>query len=104
MTEAPHPVAAGRRASRHKPGRVLASAALALAFLFVVFPIAWLAQMSLRPNEDILGYRLLFTPTLEHYNSLIEGKFLRYFLNSILSSSLSTAIALLVGTPAAYVL
>jgi multiple sugar transport system permease protein len=105
MSEEPHPVAAGRPASRRKPaGRVLANAALALAFLFVVVPIAWLAQMSLRPNEDILGYRLLFTPTLDHYSSLLEGKFLRYFLNSVLSSSLSTAIALLVGTPAAYVL
>jgi multiple sugar transport system permease protein len=104
MNEEPRRIATGRLAARRKPASILASAALALAFLFVVFPIAWLAQMSLRPNEDILGYRLLFKPTLDHYSSLVEGKFLHYFLNSVLSSSLSTAIALLVGTPAAYVL
>ena len=105
MTEGTRLVKPERRVSwRKRAGRFLNRAALSLVFLFVVLPIVWLAQMSLRPNEDILGYRLLFTPTLDHYGSLVEGKFLRYFANSVLSSSLSTAIALLVGTPAAYVL
>src|SRR5689334_15677271 len=78
--------------------------ALILAMLFVLFPIVWLVQMSFRPNEDILGYRLLFVPTFRHYAALFESQFLRSFLNSVLSSGTSTLIALIVGTPAAYVL
>ncbi len=72
--------------------------------LFVLFPIVWLAQMSFRPDADILGYQLLFEPTLAHYRALVESKFLRSFVNSVVASSVSTAVALLVGTPAAYVL
>jgi multiple sugar transport system permease protein len=89
---------------RRLAGPLLANAALGLVFLFVLFPIVWLVQMSLRPDEDILGYALLFKPTLDHYTSLVESKFLHSFLNSIVSSCLSTVVALLVGTPAAYVL
>ena len=48
----------------------LGDVALALALLFVIFPIVWLVQMSFRPNEDILGYRLLFVPTFQHYRAL----------------------------------
>ena len=62
--------AAGRASPRKRAGRVLANLALAALLLFVLFPIAWLAQMSLRPDEDILGYQLLFEPTLAHYRAL----------------------------------
>jgi multiple sugar transport system permease protein len=94
----------GRASWRKRAGRLLANLALGLVLLFVLFPIVWLVQMSIRPDEDILGYRLLFTPTLAHYSSLIESKFLHSFLNSVVSSCVSTLVALLVGTPAAYVL
>ncbi|HEY7379175.1 MAG TPA: carbohydrate ABC transporter permease [Steroidobacteraceae bacterium] len=94
----------GRASSRKRTGRLLANVALGLVLVFVLFPIVWLVQMSLRPDEDILGYQLLFTPTLAHYASLNESKFLHSFLNSVVASCLSTAVALIVGTPAAYVL
>jgi len=107
MTDAlpvvPNP-AQGRASRRKRLGPVLANVALVAVLLFVLFPIVWLVQMSLRPDEDILGYQLLFTPTLVHYTSLNESKFLHSFLNSVVSSCLSTAVALVIGTPAAYVL
>src|SRR5262252_7870512 len=94
-----------RRASwRRSAHRLLANAALLLVLLFVLFPIVWLVQMSLRSDDDILGYQLLFTPTLAHYGSLFETKFLQSFRNSVVASCVSTAVALIVGTPAAYVL
>jgi len=96
--------AAGRAPSRRRASRLLANAALGLVLVFVLFPIVWLVQMSLRPDEDILGYQLLFTPTLAHYTALNESKFLHSFLNSVISSCVSTAVALIVGTPAAYVI
>ena len=92
----------GGASSRKRAGRWLANAALGLVLLFVLFPIVWLVQMSIRPDEDILGYQLLFTPTLAHYSALVESKFLHSFLNSVVSSCVSTLVALLVGTPAAY--
>jgi multiple sugar transport system permease protein len=102
-TSLPRP-ATGSAWSRKRAGRMLANLALAAMLVFVLFPIAWLAQMSLRPDEDILGYQLLFEPTLAHYRALVESKFLQSFVNSVIASSVSTAVALLIGTPAAYVL
>ena len=107
------PLAVAGRVSGHASGRVTAAEtrgpsarqrALALVLLFVLFPIVWLAQMSLRPDEDILGYRLLFDADSGALQSLVESKFLHSFLNSIVASCVSTAVALVVGTPAAYVL
>jgi multiple sugar transport system permease protein len=95
---------ARRLPRRRRAAHWLTNIALVAALVFVLFPIAWLVQMSLRSDDDILGYRLLFTPTLSHYRSLVESKFLHSFVNSILSSCASTAVALVVGTPAAYVL
>ncbi|HAV63088.1 MAG TPA: carbohydrate ABC transporter permease [Verrucomicrobiales bacterium] len=82
--------------------QVIASSAFAL--LLVMFPFLWLLQMSVRPNADILGYQLRFTPTLDHYRALWSGGFGKSFLNSLVTSTLSTALALVIGTPAAYAL
>jgi multiple sugar transport system permease protein len=72
--------------------------------LLVLFPFIWLVQMSFRPNKDILGYDLLFTPTLAHYKALWTGAFPGSFVNSMISSITSTALALVLGVPAAYAL
>jgi multiple sugar transport system permease protein len=47
---------------------------------------------------------LRFTPTLENYTALWTGQFPASFINSLLASSISTAVSLLLGVPAAYVL
>ena len=70
----------------------------------MLFPFVWLVQMSFRPNKDILGYELLFTPTLAHYRALWTGAFPASFVNSMITSVASTALALLIGVPAAYAL
>ncbi len=76
---------------------------LAVAILLLVMiPFFWMVQMSFRPNDDIFGYELLFSPTIEHYTALWHGNFPTSFLNSVLSSGISTILALIVGTPAAY--
>src|SRR6185295_12495397 len=72
--------------------------------LLVLFPFAWLVQMSFRPNKDILGYELLFTPTLAHYKALWTGAFPSSFVNSTITSISSTVLALVIGVPAAYAL
>lgn len=95
--------------------RVIRGILLALVLLFFLFPIFWIVLMSLRTNEDILRIppRLFFSPTLDNYSALISGKletnagtleiaFMGNLWNSVLLSSLSVALALVLGVPAAY--
>src|SRR3954464_1794496 len=47
---------------------------------------------------------LIFTPTLQNYAALWQGAFPASFVNSLMSASFSTALALILGVPAAYAL
>jgi multiple sugar transport system permease protein len=99
------PATPRRRASwLHRNRRVVGDAATVVLLLLVLFPFLWLVQMSLRPNDDIFGYDLRFNPTFEHYGALRTGTFPRSFVNSVVVSVASTALALLIGVPAAYAL
>ena len=55
--------------------RLLGDVATIVLLLLVLFPFAWLVQMSVRPNSDILAYKLTFAPTLAHYRALWTGAF-----------------------------
>jgi len=71
--------------------------------------------MSFQTNEDILRIppSLFFKPTFSNYQALISGKlattagnldiaFMKNLWNSVLLSTMSVAIALILGVPAAY--
>ena len=75
-----------------------------LILAVVLSPALWLLQMSFRHSADIMSMRMIFTPTLENYAALWTGQFPGSFVNSLLASGLSTAISLLLGVPAGYVL
>lgn len=79
------------------------AAALALLAL-LLFPFFWMVQLALRPAEDAFEPGLLFVPTLEAFRALWQDQFARSFGNSLLTSTLSTALALLIGVPPAYAL
>ena len=83
--------------------------------MFFLFPIFWIFLMSFQTNEQVLRIppSLFFTPTTINYASLITGKlqtaagsldlaFMQNLWNSVLLSTLSVALALLLGVPAAY--
>ena len=80
--------------------------AIAVTLLILLLPFLWLLQMSFKTNDMILQFPplLIFKPTLENYISLWHSAFSASFVNSLLSASLSTALALLLGVPAAYAL
>lgn len=80
------------------------SAAALLLALVVLFPFLWLVQLAFRPSADIFADELLFTPTLESFQGLLQGNFLRSFGNSLVSSTLATVLSLVIGVPAAYAL
>jgi hypothetical protein len=99
----PKPDDRSSRARRRALRRLRLGDGAALVMLaLVLFPFVWLVQMSFRPNTDILGYELAFTPTLAHYRALWTGAFPGSFVNSLVTSTASTALALLIGVPAAY--
>ena len=90
----------GRRARQRSALRLAATAILVV----ILSPFLWLLQLSFRPASDALGYNLSFTPTLQNYVELWKGLFPGSFVNSLIVSLSSTALALLIGAPAAYVL
>jgi multiple sugar transport system permease protein len=101
----PKPGEVSRKARRRASNRRLVGDGATLVLLaLVLLPFLWLVQMSFRPNADILGYELAFKPTLAHYRALWTGAFPGSFVNSMVSSTTSTALALLIGVPAAYAL
>ena len=93
-----------RRRRRVDRRRIPLYTAVSLLVVAVMFPFLWLLQMSFRPNDDIFGYDLLFSPTLEHYRALWTGHFPGSFGNSVVASVTSTVLSLLLGVPAAYAL
>src|SRR6185369_14438439 len=93
-----------RAARRARNRLLLGDGVTLLLLLLLLFPFIWLVQMSLRPKTDILGYELAFTPTLAHYRALWTGAFPGSFVNSLVTSTASTFLALLIGVPAAYAL
>ena len=95
--------------------KVLRGLALTVISVFFMFPIFWIALMSLQTNETILRIppSIVFAPTLSNYTALISGKltsaagtldiaFMHNLWNSVLLSTLSVLVALLLGVPAAY--
>ncbi|MFB3818676.1 MAG: carbohydrate ABC transporter permease [Candidatus Methylomirabilales bacterium] len=76
-----------------------------LAFL-IVFPIAWMVLTSLKPSAETVLWppRMLpQAPTLENYREVfLRWPFLRFFLNSLLVSGVSTVAILLTSSSAGY--
>lgn len=93
-----------RIATRRSRRTLLRGVAALVLLLLVLFPFVWMVQMSLRPNDDIMGYTLHFVPTLQNYRALWTGNFPASFGNSVATSASSTFLALLIGVPAAYAL
>jgi multiple sugar transport system permease protein len=81
---------------------------LLLGWSFIVlFPLYWLASMSLKPpgEANALPPDWIFLPTVYNYLQLVQdGEFLAAFANSLLMVSASVVLVLLIGVPAAYVL
>ena len=76
-----------------------------LYLIFVMFPILWIALLSVKNEVQAFADPplLIFTPTFEnYYNLFVEEKFGDFLLNSIIISVASSVICLLFGVPMAY--
>ncbi len=88
-------------APRPALGWTLLTATLAAVLLF---PVAWLGAMAFKPDDAMFVRPTvwLFTPTLDHFRYVVDAGFLRYLGTSVTLALASTALVVLVGTPAAY--
>ena len=72
--------------------------------LFTLLPVLWLLQMSFKTGVDAFRMPplLLFTPTFENYLGLLQERFPKFFMNSVVVSLTTTVLSMLLGVPAAY--
>lgn len=91
----------GRAARR----RELVFTLVALAWaLVVLFPVLWMTLMMFKP-EAIMFARppvWVFRPTLAHFDHVLDQGFAWNLLASLVVAAASTALVVVVGTPAAY--
>lgn len=79
---------------------------LILLVMFCAFPLYWMAVTALKAPREVLTYPPTFWPstfTLQSFKTLFtETRFLIYFRNSILVSTVSTLVVVVVGAFGAY--
>jgi glycerol transport system permease protein len=78
---------------------------LVLYILFLLVPIYWLVNMSLKTNLEINSGMTLWpqNPTLEHYRRIFtDPSWYNGYINSLTYVALNTVISLAVALPAAY--
>jgi multiple sugar transport system permease protein len=85
---------------------VLLWIAVVLIVIFCLFPFYWLINVSLKTGPDLSGAELLPpNPTLDNYQSIFEdADFTKALRNSVGITTITTALALLFGSFAAYAL
>jgi multiple sugar transport system permease protein len=90
------------RSRRHPRRAAFVATAIALVYLL---PLLYVLSSSFKPASDILALppKLLFHPTLDHYReALRQPAFARGLGNSLVITLASTALAVLLGSAAAY--
>ena len=76
-----------------------------LFLLFVLFPIVWIAMLSVKNEVQAFADPplLVFTPTFEnYYNLFTQERFGDYLLNSVTIAVSSSLLCLVFGVPMAY--
>jgi multiple sugar transport system permease protein len=93
--------------TRDRLGGLAWVAAALTAIAFAVTPLVWMVLTSLKTNREITQDTSLVPEVLTsaNYVSLFSGReFGAYLMNSVIVTTVSVAIALVLGTQAAYVL
>lgn len=85
-------------------GAIAWTMVVALYALVVLFPIFWMASMVIKPNDAMFARPTawLFAPTLDHFHYVIAQGFHWNLFTSLVLCTASTALVIILGTPAAY--
>lgn len=84
----------------------LALVQLVLAGIVVITPTIWMVLSSFKPSYAVTAYppTIVFQPVLDNYRDLWQTTpFLHYALNSVIVTVASTALGIVLGAPAAFV-
>ncbi|MDO6455963.1 carbohydrate ABC transporter permease [Celeribacter halophilus] len=103
MTDATAPVAATKRRSLPKVNS--RAVVMTVYLVFLMLPIYWLINMSLKTNAEILGSFSLWPRDLTFANYitiLTDEAWYMGYINSMIYVVMNTAISLAVALPAAY--
>ena len=101
----PIPAQPSRRWSSHPVADVAQLVAIVVLAIFILVPIYWMVSTSIKTANQTFAMPpvFVFQPTFEHYREVFaEGAVTKGLRNSLIVATLSTLLALLLGTPAAY--
>ncbi len=75
-----------------------------IVVFLLVFPVLWMVITGFKTEVAAIAIppTLFFAPTLSQFELALSGGFSAYLINSVVASLVSTAIALILGVPAAY--
>lgn len=110
LTQAIRPAAPAQRRAKPRltPGRAVQYLMMAVVLFFSVGPLVWVVVNAIRPETEIAAYPPRMLPgevTGEHFAALFGlYDFGTYLVNSFAVSVVATALALTLGTLAAYAL
>jgi multiple sugar transport system permease protein len=93
-----------RMETRETSAAALRYAGVSLMAIVVLLPLLVMLATSFKTQRQIFdsGFTFFFTPSLESYRDVLEGRFLGYLGNSIIVGVVATALTLLLGTMCAY--
>jgi sorbitol/mannitol transport system permease protein len=91
-------------ATIHKWSRFGWAALTYIVVFLLIFPVLWMAITGFKTEVAAISIppTLFFAPTLSQFALAINGGFGAYLFNSAVAALVSTALALLLGIPAAY--
>lgn len=91
-------------ALRRRWTQPLLSAVTYVLVLLMISPVIWMVITGFKQEADAYSSTpsLIFQPTLDQFQLAWNAGFVAYLFNSIFAAVISTAIAMLLGIPAAY--
>ena len=106
MTTATLPAHAAPPARRRQWGNGIWGVVAWVAAIIFVFPVVWMVLTALKQSNDVTTNPPVwfFTPTFEHFSTVLGGNIVPFLLNSLMASVFSTLLVVALATPAAYAL
>lgn len=85
-------------------GTFFRTAIAVICALTILFPVIWMVSMMFKPADVMFARptQFFFSPTLANFDYVIAQGFLSNLVTSLLLGVISTAMVVVIGTPAAY--
>jgi arabinogalactan oligomer/maltooligosaccharide transport system permease protein len=99
---APRPSTRARRGSRSRLASVGLHGTLIVASLIAVFPVFWVLVTSFKPTKDAYSTALVRNATLANYVHVLDSKFPRWFLNSVIVATFTMLIGVFIAATCGY--